>query len=114
MTRTQQLTLEVAADELKRCEDMAQMILEGEWAEHAGKGPISNKVEAAFTQLLGEIDTQLITVPALHSQLGEATDRIASLNDDLANTKSALREANERISQMKDKLERYRHQWPGA
>lgn len=49
--KVKELTLEVAADELKRCEDMAQMVLDREWAEHAGKGPISSKVEAAFTQL---------------------------------------------------------------
>ncbi len=55
------LTLEVAADELKRCEDMARMVLEREWAEHAGKGPISSKVEAAFTQLHNELAESQLT-----------------------------------------------------
>lgn len=46
---------ETAVEELQRCDDMANMVLEREWAEHAGKGPVSSRVEQAFTQLHNEL-----------------------------------------------------------
>jgi len=49
--------------QLAECEAMAAMIAEREWAEHAGTGPVSSKVEAAFTQL--------------HNDLHEASDKLA-------------------------------------
>lgn len=54
---------EVAAQlrvELTQCASMADMILEGEWAEHVGTGEASRKVEEAFTRL--------------HNELGEARE----------------------------------------
>ena len=50
-TAIKKMALNVAADELQRCDDMAQMVLDREWAEHAGKEAVSSKVEQAFTQL---------------------------------------------------------------
>jgi hypothetical protein len=41
--------------QLAECEAMAAMIAEREWAEHAGTGPVSSKVEAAFTQLHNDL-----------------------------------------------------------
>jgi len=41
--------------ELAQCEAMAAMIAEREWAEHVGTGPVSSKVEAAFTQLHNDL-----------------------------------------------------------
>ena len=49
--------------QLAQCEAMAAMIAEREWAEHAGTGPVSSKVEAAFTQL--------------HNDLHEAGEKLA-------------------------------------
>jgi hypothetical protein len=49
--------------ELAQCEAMAAMVAEREWAEHVGTGPVSGKVEAAFTQL--------------HNDLHEADDKLA-------------------------------------
>lgn len=54
--------------ELAQCEAMAAMIAEREWAEHAGTGDVSSKVEAAFTQLhndLHEADVKLAERDAL-------------------------------------------------
>ncbi|WP_225785693.1 hypothetical protein [Pseudomonas sp. Marseille-P9655] len=41
--------------QLAECEAMAAMIAEREWAEHAGTGPVSSKVEAAFTKLHNDV-----------------------------------------------------------
>jgi hypothetical protein len=49
--------------ELGQCEAMATMVAEREWAEHVGTGPVSSKVEAAFTQL--------------HNDLHEAGEKLA-------------------------------------
>lgn len=49
--------------QLTECEAMAAMIAEREWAEHVGTGPVSSKVEAAFTQL--------------HNDLHEAGEKLA-------------------------------------
>ncbi|NIE73053.1 hypothetical protein F3J45_01045 [Pantoea sp. Ap-967] len=49
--------------QLAECEAMAAMIAEREWAEHVGTGPVSSKVEAAFTQL--------------HNDLHEAGEKLA-------------------------------------
>lgn len=54
-TAIKKMALNVAADELQRCDDMAQMVLDREWAEHAGKEAVSRKVEQAFTQLHNEL-----------------------------------------------------------
>ncbi|EKT4494994.1 hypothetical protein QEM27_002724 [Pseudomonas putida] len=54
--------------ELAQCEAMAAMIADREWAEHVGTGPVSSKVEAAFTQLhndLHEPDEKLAERDAL-------------------------------------------------
>lgn len=48
-------TIGTLSAQLDECESMAAMILEREWAEHAGKGPVSAKVEAAFTDLHNEL-----------------------------------------------------------
>ena len=50
-------------NQLAQCEAMAMMVAEREWAEHVGTGPVSSKVEAAFTQL--------------HSELQEAQGKLA-------------------------------------
>lgn len=42
-------------EELAQCEAMAAMVAEREWAEHVGIGPVSSKVETAFTQLHNEL-----------------------------------------------------------
>lgn len=47
--------LTAADEELDQCQSMALMIEEKEWAEHVGKGPISSRVESAFTQLHNEL-----------------------------------------------------------
>lgn len=47
--------VESLQDELAQCEAMANMVAEREWAEHVGTGPVSSKVEAAFTQLHNEL-----------------------------------------------------------
>ena len=41
--------------ELDQCDAMATMVAEHEWAEHVGTGPVSSKVEAAFTQLYNDL-----------------------------------------------------------
>lgn len=47
---------------------MVSMLEEKEWAEHAGRGPISNRLEACITELHGEIseahEAALATQPA--------------------------------------------------
>ena len=50
-----QQRLTAADEELDQCQSMALMIEEKEWAEHVGKGPISSRVESAFTQLHNEL-----------------------------------------------------------
>lgn len=42
-------------EELDQCGSMASMIEGKEWAEHAGSGPVSSRVESAFTQLHNEL-----------------------------------------------------------
>ncbi|WP_170303992.1 hypothetical protein [Pseudomonas asiatica] len=61
--------------QLAECEAMAAMIAEREWAEHAGTGPVSSKVEAAFTQLhndLHEVGEKLAERDALLRELADA------------------------------------------
>ena len=41
-------------DELESVNAMVSMLESGEWAEHAGKGPIAKKMEAAITSLVNE------------------------------------------------------------
>lgn len=65
--RTERDTLRA---QLAECEAMASMVAEREWAEHVGTGPVSSKVEAAFTQL--------------HSELHEAQAKLAERNALLA------------------------------
>lgn len=60
--------------QLSQCEAMAMMVAEREWAEHVGTGPVSSKVEVAFTQL--------------HNELQEAQGKVAeaqALLCDIAN-----------------------------
>lgn len=49
-------------EELDQCGAMAAMIEDKEWAEHAGSGPVSSRVESAFTQM--------------HNELSEARERL--------------------------------------
>ncbi|AEJ11802.1 MULTISPECIES: hypothetical protein [Pseudomonas] len=49
------LDVERLRAQLAECEAMAAMVAEREWAEHAGTGDISSKVEAAFTQLHNDL-----------------------------------------------------------
>lgn len=42
-------------EELDQCGSMAEMIENKEWAEHAGTGQVSSRVESAFTQLHNEL-----------------------------------------------------------
>ena len=61
-------------DQLAECEAMAAMIAEREWAEHVGTGPVSSKVEAAFTQLhndLHETGEKLAKQDALFGKYGD-------------------------------------------
>ena len=53
----QKLHAYVAAlrEELGQCGSMAAMIEDKELAEHAGSGPVSSRVESAFTQLHNEL-----------------------------------------------------------
>ncbi|CAB5622281.1 hypothetical protein [Pseudomonas asiatica] len=64
--------------QLAECEAMAAMIAEREWAEHAGTGPVSSKVEAAFTQL--------------HNDLHEAGEKLAERDALLRDVRGAMRE----------------------
>ena len=50
-----QARLTAADEELDQCRSMALMIEEREWAEHVGAGPISSRVESAFTQMHNEL-----------------------------------------------------------
>lgn len=50
-----QQRLTAADEELDQCQNMALMIEEKEWAEHVGTGPISSRVESAFTQMHNEL-----------------------------------------------------------
>lgn len=50
-----QVLLTAADEELDQCQSMALMIEEKEWAEHVGTGPISSRVESAFTQMHNEL-----------------------------------------------------------
>lgn len=61
--------------QLAECAIMAAMIEEREWAEHVGTGPVSSKVEAAFTQLhndLHEAGEKLTEREALLRELADA------------------------------------------
>ncbi|WP_047711392.1 hypothetical protein [Pseudomonas lactis] len=64
-----QALLTAAEDELDRCKSMALMIEEKEWAEHVGKGPISYRVESAFTQLHNELSDSRQSLTAADEQI---------------------------------------------
>lgn len=64
--------------ELDRCGSMAAMIENKEWAEHAGTGPVSSRVESAFTQL--------------HNELAEAQQRLTDAEKRCGELESAARE----------------------
>ncbi|WP_210669135.1 hypothetical protein [Pseudomonas protegens] len=57
--------------ELSQCEAMAAMVEEREWAEHVGTGPVSSRVEAAFTQLHNEMSEARQLSDTLRAQLAE-------------------------------------------
>ncbi|WP_236222260.1 DUF4406 domain-containing protein [Pseudomonas asiatica] len=63
-----------AAIELAECESMADMVAEREWAEHAGTGPVSSKVEAAFTQLHNDLHEAGETLAERDALLRELAD----------------------------------------
>lgn len=46
---------DVAHEELSRIDAMVTMLLNGEWAEHVGKGSHSRAVEGVFTKLINEV-----------------------------------------------------------
>lgn len=54
-------------EELGQCGSMAAMIEDKEWAEHAGTGPVSSRVESAFTRL--------------HNELSEARQRLTAADE---------------------------------
>lgn len=60
------------AGELSQCEAMARMIEEKEWAEHAGTGPVSSRIEAAFTTLHNELSEAREAADTLRAQLTKA------------------------------------------
>ncbi|MBR7523308.1 MULTISPECIES: hypothetical protein [Gammaproteobacteria] len=66
-----------SAIELAECEAMAAMVAEREWAEYAGTGQVSSKVEAAFTQL--------------HNDLHDAGEKLAEWDALLQRMKTLFR-----------------------
>ena len=64
-------------EELNRCDSMAVMIEQKEWAEHAGSGPVSSRVESAFTQL--------------HNELSEAQQRLTVAEQRAGELEAALK-----------------------
>jgi len=66
--------------ELAQCEAMAAMVEEREWAEHVGTGPVSSRVEAAFTQLHNELSEARQLSDTLRAQLAEMVSAFRSIN----------------------------------
>ena len=64
-------------EELDQCGSMASMIKGKEWAEHAGSGPVSSRVESAFTQL--------------HNEMAEAQQRLTVAEQLLREVQKAAR-----------------------
>ena len=60
---TAQSELAALREELASVSSMACMLEDREWAEHAGKGPIAEKMESAITEL--------------HNELSESRQRLA-------------------------------------
>lgn len=59
-------------EELGQCGSMAAMIEDKEWAEHAGTGPVSSRVESAFTQLHNELAEAQQRLTVVEQRLGDA------------------------------------------
>ena len=78
-----QQRLTAAEDELDRCKSMALMIEEKEWAEHVGNGPISYRVESAFTRLHNELSDS-------RQSLTAADERADVLEGLLRNSKDVM------------------------
>ncbi|MDF3929844.1 hypothetical protein [Pseudomonas putida] len=72
------LEVERLRAQLAECEAMAAMVAEREWAEHAGTGDVSSKVETAFAQL--------------HNDLHEAGEKLAERDALLRDVRGAMRE----------------------
>lgn len=67
--------------ELKQCEAMAAMVEEREWAEHVGTGPVSSRVEVAFTQLHNELSDERELSDTLRAKLAELEALLRLMRD---------------------------------
>lgn len=61
-------------EDLVQCGSMAAMIEGKEWAEHAGSGPVSSRVESAFTQLHNELSETQQRLTVAEKLLREVSD----------------------------------------
>lgn len=86
-------------NQLAQCEAMAMMVAEREWAEHVGTGPVSSKVEAAFTQL--------------HNELQEAQGKLAELKEAFNESKEEVVKRGKMLAEAHALLlEVYGGMWP--
>lgn len=66
-------------EELDQCGSMAAMVESKEWAEHAGSGPVSSRVESAFTQMHNELSEAQQRLTVAEQQSREMSVAISSV-----------------------------------
>lgn len=93
--------------QLAECEAMAAMIAEREWAEHAGNGPVSSKVEAAFTQLHNELHESGENLAERVAALDAMTEIATGYKRDLDEAHALLKTHTDHVAQLCDVM--FRH-----
>lgn len=88
-------------EELDQCGAMAAMIEDKEWAEHAGSGPVSSRVESAFTQLHNE----LAALRESYESMRDRKNSIVDLQQRLTVAEQREAEAREELLELSRKLE---------
>lgn len=73
--------MDALREELGQCGSMAAMIEEKEWAEHAGSGPVSSRVESAFTQLHNELSEAQQRLTVAEQRNASITGKVSSCKD---------------------------------
>lgn len=89
--------------DMQACADMVNMLAEGEWAEHAGCGPVSRALEEQITRLLNELHakdeeiTRLTTGQPVHDP---DVHKWSGLPDNLLSHQNSWRAAIERAVEL--------------
>ncbi len=77
-----QLELAALREDLASVRSMACMLEHREWAEHAGKGPIAEKLESAITEMHNELSSAQQSLTAAEQRNAELVELLREVRKD--------------------------------